>query len=169
MLFGAFQHESFYREVEPRYRRLAEHADEADVFADFPSRAPRRRRARSRSRSRATTRWATSGRSSSTRPGYAACLLAWEQPGVTEPGSARDLEPPLRGDLDRRPAPRPARAALAAARLVGRSAPEDAERLSALLRRAARSRSSSPAPALTALTNRIVAYLEDLPRVAPAR
>src|SRR3954471_22151088 len=39
ILVGAFQRERFYRAVEPRWRRLAAHADAAVVFADFQ--APR--------------------------------------------------------------------------------------------------------------------------------
>ena len=72
-------------------------------------RRPRARR--SRSRSPTATRWATSGRSIVDAPGYAACLLAWEQPGVTEPGGAARRRPALRGDLDHRPARDPPRRA----------------------------------------------------------
>ena len=54
VLFAAFQHEPFYREVQPRYARIARCADAATVFADFPAGAPpgRTRRPRSRSRRR---------------------------------------------------------------------------------------------------------------------
>ena len=42
VLVGAFQHEPFYRAVEHRYRRLAQAADAAVVFADFAAeRKPR--------------------------------------------------------------------------------------------------------------------------------
>ena len=91
-------------------------------------------------------------------PGYAACLLAWEQPGVTEPGDD--------GDLDRRfeaiwtidPATT-RRAAEVAARLAARADPELGERLDALLTDRPLA-FEQPAPALTALTSRMVAYLE---------
>ena len=36
VVFGAFQHERNYRHEEHRYRRMAERADAAVVFADFP-------------------------------------------------------------------------------------------------------------------------------------
>ena len=35
VLFGAFQHEEFYRDVEPRYRRISQFSDAAIAFADF--------------------------------------------------------------------------------------------------------------------------------------
>lgn len=35
VVFGAFQRDPFYREVEPRYRRMAQLADASVVFADF--------------------------------------------------------------------------------------------------------------------------------------
>src|SRR4051794_18556463 len=37
VLVGAFQRERFYRPIEPRWRRMAAHADAAVVFADFPA------------------------------------------------------------------------------------------------------------------------------------
>ena len=89
MLVGAFQHEPFYRAVEPRYRRLARCADAAVVFADFaqeskppggPVEIPIAPEAA------LGNEWAVV----IDAPGYAACLLAWEQPGVTEPGDADD-------------------------------------------------------------------------------
>ena len=44
-------------------------------------------------------------------PGYAACLLAWEQPGRDRARQARRPRSALRGDLDHRPARDPARGA----------------------------------------------------------
>src|SRR3954465_2702376 len=87
VVFGAFQREQFYRHVEPRYRRLALHADAAAVFADFPA---TRRPAGGPVEIRIDpadalgNEWAVIVDA----PGYSACLLAWEQPGVTEPGGA---------------------------------------------------------------------------------
>ena len=161
VLFAAFQLESFYREVEFRYRRLADQADEAYVFADFPElhRRPRAPTEVPIARDDALgNEWAVVVDA----PGFAACLLAWEQPGVTEPGSSRDLERRFEAIWTVDPAST-RQAALAAARLVGRQAPEDGERLTAMLvgRPLAL---EQPAPALTALTNRMVAYLEDRPR-----
>ena len=45
VVFGAFQRERNYRAVQHRYRRLAENADAAVVFADFAEPRDRRRRA----------------------------------------------------------------------------------------------------------------------------
>ena len=62
-------------------------------------------------------------------PGYAACLLAWEQPGVTEPGGAGDADRRFEAiwTLDPRAT---RRAAEVAARLAARADPEYGERLS---------------------------------------
>jgi DICT domain-containing protein len=158
VLFGAFQRERFYRDVEPRYRRLAKHADAAVVFADFaqvrhepgaPVEIP------IADEDALGNEWAVIVDA----PGYAACLLAWEQPGRSEPGGVRDPDRRFEAiwTLDPRAA---RRAAEVAARLAGRADPELGKRLAALLadRPLAAER---PAPALTGLTNRIVAYLEE--------
>jgi DICT domain-containing protein len=160
VVFGAFQQERFYRSVERRYQRLAMHADAAAVFADFPGGvrhpaggpveipiAPE---------DVLGNEWAVVVDA----PGYAACLLAWEQPGTIEP------EGP--GDVDRRfeaiwtidpQATR--RAAQAAARLAGNVDPAYGRGLEELL--ADRPLAlEQPAPALTALTNRMLAYVEEL-------
>jgi DICT domain-containing protein len=157
VVFGAFQRERFYRRVQPRYRRIALHADAAAVFADVP--ADRRPRGGPVElpidpADALGNEWAVVVDA----PGYAACLLAWEQPGVIEPGGA--------GDRDRRfeaiwtvdpVATR--RAAQVAARLAGRADPVFGEHLEALLGDRPLAL-EEPAPALTALTNRMVAYLE---------
>jgi DICT domain-containing protein len=157
VLFAAFQREAFYRAVEPRYRRLARHADEAYVFADF--RAPRRvPHAATEVPIEADDALGNEWAVVVDAPGLAACLVAWEQPAAQEPGSA--------GDLDRRfeaiwtvdPAAT-RRAAQVGARLVGRTMPAEEERLTELL--AARPLAlEQPVPVLTALTNRLVGYLE---------
>jgi DICT domain-containing protein len=158
VVFGAFQREPFYRRVEPRYRRLAMHADAAAVFADFPAglRHPDGAPAEIplAPGDALGNEWAVIVDA----PGYAACLLAWEQPGVTEPGGP--------GDHDRRfeaiwtiDASATRRAALVAARLAGRADPVFGEHLHALLEDRPLAL-EQPAPALTALTNRMVAYLE---------
>ena len=100
-------------------------------------------------------------------PGYAACLLAWEQPGDTAPGDPNDLRRRFEAIWTIDPlATR--RAAQVGARLAARVDPETGERLQALL--ADRPLAlEEPAPALTALTNRIVAYLEDVARRAHRR
>jgi DICT domain-containing protein len=159
VVFGAFQREPFYRRVERRYRRLAMHADAAAVFADFPAGVRHPAGAPAEipiaSDDALGNEWAVIVDA----PGYAACLLAWEQPGACEPGGA--------GDRDRRfeaiwtidpQATR--RAAQVAARLAGRADPAYGEQLQELL--ADRPLAlEEPAPALTALTNRMVAYLQE--------
>src|SRR3954462_6631863 len=127
LLFGAFQREEFYRQVEPRYRRLAKHADAAAVFADFPA-VPREPGAPVEipiPRDDALgNEWAVVVDA----PGYAACLLAWEQPGVTEPGGARDPDRRFEAiwTLDPRAT---RRAAEVAARLAGRADPALGQRV----------------------------------------
>jgi MerR family transcriptional regulator, light-induced transcriptional regulator len=156
VLFGAFQEERFYRPVEHRYRRITEVADAAVVFADFPAGGRRPEGGPAEipiARDDALgNEWAVI----LDAPGYAACLLAWEHPG--DPGDP--------GDPDRRfeamwtiDPQVTRRASLVAAALAGRSDPELGERLESMLadRPLALER---PAPGLTALTNRIVAYLE---------
>lgn len=157
VLFGAFQHEPFYRAVEARYRRLARVADAAAVFADFPK---LRHECGAPSeipidpQDVLGNEWAVIVDA----PGYAACLLAWEMPGVVPPGG---------DDMHRRfealwtvdpLATR--RAAHVAARLAGRADPAYGERLQTLLENRPLA-AESPPPALTALTNRVIAYLED--------
>jgi DICT domain-containing protein len=161
LLFAAFQHESNYRQVEHRYRRLAGIADAAAVFADFP----------------AGLRTPAGGpveipippedalRSEWTvivdAPGYAACLLAWERPSAPGAGEA---------DLDRRYEalwtldPRATRrASQVATGLVARGDAAAGARFEALLRDRPLA-VEEPSPALTALTNRALAYVESAER-----
>jgi MerR family transcriptional regulator, light-induced transcriptional regulator len=160
VMFGAFQREHNYRAVEHRYRAIARTADAVVVFADFarldgghaaPVEVPLE------AGDALGNEWAVVVDA----PGYAACLLAWEQPGVTEPGSARDLDRRFEAIWTVDPVAT-RRAAEVAAQLVGRSAPEDQERLTAMLDGRPLAL-EQPAPALTSLTNRLVAYLEALP------
>ncbi|MCU0258651.1 MAG: MerR family transcriptional regulator [Solirubrobacteraceae bacterium] len=157
VLVGAFQHEGFYRAVEPRYRSLTRTADAAVVFADFPQ---VRRPAGGpveipiAPAEALGNEWAVV----IDAPGYAACLLAWEQPGVTEPGSPEDLGRRFEAIWTVDPVAT-RRAAEVGARLAARHDPDTGERLTELL--ADRPMAvEEPAPALTALTNRVVAYLE---------
>ncbi len=156
VLIGAFQHEEFYREVEARYRRIARQADAACVFADFASvrREPGRPVEIPIGPDDALgNEWAVIVDA----PGYAACLLAWEMPGVTEPGSPNDMS--RRFDRCGRSTPsRPA---------ARRRWPPGWPATGRVLRAAARGlladrplASEQPSPTLTALTNRLVAYLE---------
>lgn len=163
LLFGAFQREAFYREVERRYRRLARGADAAVVFADFshvrrPSDAPVE--VPIEPDEHLADEWAVIADA----PGYAACLLAWELP--EEDGSER---PERCFEAIWTLCPRATRdAARVAARLAARQDPVLGEELEALL--ADRPPAfAQPVPALTALTNRLVAYLEDCPQAMFAR
>jgi DICT domain-containing protein len=154
VVIAAFQRERHYRAVEHRYRRLARVADACVAFADFaragggdgePRRVP------IRPGDALGNEWAVIVDS----PGYAACLLGWESPGPAE-----------RADSDRRfealwtldPAI-VRRAALAGAAIVRERAPAVAEDLDALLRDRPLAL-EAPSAGLTALTNRIVSYLD---------
>ncbi|MET0602484.1 MAG: DICT sensory domain-containing protein, partial [Baekduia sp.] len=150
--------ERFYRRVERLYRRLALHADAAAVFADFsggvrhPDGAPAE--IPIDGDDALGNEWAVI----IDAPGYAACLVAWEQPGLTEPGGPGDAARRFEAIWTIDPqATR--RATQVAARLVGRVDAPFGERLQELL--ADRPLAlEEPAPALTALTNRMIAYLE---------
>jgi MerR family transcriptional regulator, light-induced transcriptional regulator len=157
LLFGAFQQERFYREVETRYRRMSRYCDAAAVFADFPQVnrpdggpveipiCPA---------DKLGNEWAVIVDA----PGYAACLLAWEVPGATQPGAADDLS--RRFEAIWTVDPRATRqAAQVAARLVALQDAALGAELEALLADRPLAM-EEPAPALTALTNRVVAYLE---------
>lgn len=157
ILFGAFQQERFYREVQSRYRSISRFSDAAVVFADFkaiarpeggPIEIPIAHE------DKLGNEWAVIVDAC----GFSACLLAWEVPGVTEPGSADDLNRRFEAIWTVDPhATR--RASQVAARLAGRADPELGE---ALLQRLEDRPLAleQPAPVLTALTNRMVAYLE---------
>ncbi len=158
MLIGAFQHEAFYRAVEPRYRRLARCADAAVVFADFAAEAQPEGgpvEIPIAPEDALGNEWAVV----IDAPGYAACLLAWEQPGVTEPGGADDLTRRFEAiwTID----PVATRRAATRRRAPGRSRGrrDYGRHLEALLTDRPMAL-EEPAPALTALTNRVVAYLE---------
>ena len=91
-------------------------------------------------------------------PGYAACLLAWEPERGLERGGPADRERRFEAiwtidpQLTRR-------AAVTAARLVARADQAQGDRLLAMLAQRPLA-VQSVAPALTTLTNRIVAYLD---------
>jgi DICT domain-containing protein len=157
ILFGAFQQERFYREVQPRYRSIARFSDAAVVFADFdaiarpeggPIEIPIAHE------DKLGNEWAVIVDA----PGFSACLLAWEVPGVTEPGSPDDLNRRFEAIWTVDPhATR--RASQVAARLAGRADPALGDELLARLEDRPLAL-EQPAPVLTALTNRMVAYLE---------
>jgi len=158
MIFGAFQRAAFYREVEPRYQRMAMHADSATVFADFDE----VRHTDSGvaeipidARNQLGNEWAVIVDA----PGYCACLLAWEQPGITQPGDDADMTRRFEAiwTIDARAT---RRAAQAAVRLVSLQDPVYGQELEALLTDRPLAL-EEPNPGLTALTNRVVAYLEN--------
>jgi DICT domain-containing protein len=154
VLVAAFQREPFYREVQARYRRMARTADAAMVFADFP----RVRHPRDggpvelpiEPDDALGNEWAVVVDA----PGYAACLLAWEQPGGTEDDRGRSFEAIWTVDPV---ATR--RAAQVGARLARRADPDYGHGVEELLAERPMAL-EHPAPALTALTNRVIAYLE---------
>jgi DICT domain-containing protein len=157
VLFAAFQREGFYRALEPRYRRMARNADAATVFADFsvlrrPSGAPVE--VPIAEGAALANEWAVIVDA----PGYAACLLAWEQPGAIEPEGPHDGDRRFEAiwTIDPRAT---RRAAQAAARLAGQADADYGRQLDDLLADRALAM-EQPAPALTALTNRLLAYVE---------
>jgi len=155
--FAAFQRERFFRSVEHRYKRIAALSDTTGVFADFSS-------VRHCPEGIAELPIAPEGALESEwavivdAPGYAACLLAWERPGREEPDGVAGVDRRFESFWSLEPLV-VREAALAAVGL--------AERIDAEYGRAARAlledrplATESPAPALTALTNRAISYLE---------
>jgi DICT domain-containing protein len=160
VVVGAFQAVRNFHAVEHRYRRLALAADACVVFADFeavrevpgePIEIP------IAAGDAMGDEWAVV----IDAPGYAACLLAWETPE-----SQRDRREHRLLDRDRRFEtvwtldPRVVRrAALAGAALAGQAVPELGERLETMLGDRPLA-FEAPAPGLTALTNRILDYMD---------
>jgi DICT domain-containing protein len=158
VVFAAFQKVRFFEAERHRYRRLAQRADAAVVFADFPvARVPDDggpAEVPIASDAALGNEWAVIVDA----PGYAACILGWERPrSPTEEGLP---------ELDRRfealwtldPAV-VRRASLVACQLTRPAAPALAEQIERTL--ADRPLAiESPAPGLSALANRMVAYLE---------
>ena len=154
---AAFQHERNYRVVEHRYRRIAELADAAVVFADFPgisTPAGAPAEIPIAADDALGNEWAVVVDA----PGYAACLLAWEQPPAAgekeRPDSERRFE--AAWTLDPEVVRRAAQVTCA---LVRRVDAELADRCGELLGERPLAM-EAPAPALTALTNRMIAYME---------
>ncbi len=157
ILFGAFQQERFYREVEARYKSISRFSEAAVVFADFdhverpeggPIEIPIAHE------DKLGNEWAVIVDAR----GFSACLLAWEMPGITEPGSPDDLNRRFEAIWTVDPfATR--RASQVAARLAGRADAALGEELQQKLDDRPLAL-EQPAPVLTSLTNRMVAYLE---------
>ena len=155
LLFAAFQEEQHYRAVEHRYARLARNADATTIFADFP--AERREDGKPVEipidlDDAIGNEWSVIVDA----PGYAACLLAWEHPRTAD---VPDLDRRFEGIWTLHPrATR--RAAQVAAKLAGQCDPAYGEELDALLGERPLA-VENPAPGLTALANRAIAYMEE--------
>jgi DICT domain-containing protein len=149
LLFGSFQRERFYRQSEDRWRELARTAAAAVVFADFPGdRPPRRRPVEVALADDAPLlrEWAVV----CDAPDAAACLAGFEQPHRGR-GSRRRFEAVWSVDPEVVRDATSIAAALAAAGEPAVDVPVTAQPptdATAIVRRA------------TAVTNRIVAYLD---------
>jgi len=154
IIFGAFQEEARYRDVEHRYRRLARQSDATTVFADFATerREPGRPAEIPIDLDDAIgNEWAVIVDA----PGYSACLLAWEHPrqdGIEDERRRFEAIWTVHPRAVRR-------SAEVAARLAGQVDAEYGAELEAKLRDRPLA-SEQPAPALTALTNRAIAYMD---------
>jgi DICT domain-containing protein len=151
VVFASFQHEANFRAVEHRYRRLAAVADVCVAFGGFaeleeadgePICVP------IADAGAMGSEWAVIVDA----PGYAACLLAWELP---ESGPD-DRRFEAVWTLDPRVV---RRAALVGAAITRTAKAELGDSIERLLQDRPLA-VESPAPGLTALTNRIVGYLE---------
>jgi len=154
LVIAAFQSERNYRAVEHRYRAMARTADVVVVFADFealggggddPVEVPLEQG------DGLGNEWAVVVDA----PGYAACLLGWEQPQAQP---VADLERRFESmwTLDPRVVRRAAQVAVTLARRADAALGERIEGLLAERPLAM----EQPAPGLTAVTNRIVGYLD---------
>jgi DICT domain-containing protein len=154
VVIAAFQRERHYRAVEHRYRAMARTADVVIAFAAFdgpgggggePFEVP------ILPDDGLGNEWAVIVDA----PGYCACLLAWEHPAS---GDVPDRERAFEAlwTLD----PRVVRRAAHVGAMLARRADEAlGERVDALLAERPLAM-EQPAPALTAVTNRIVGYLD---------
>ncbi|MDQ6749149.1 MAG: MerR family transcriptional regulator [Actinomycetota bacterium] len=157
VVVAAFQMECFYRRVDHRYRRLAAVADAALVFADFPALhipAGGAAEVPIPTGEPLEHEWVLI----IDAPGYAACLLAWERAGPHAPGGPDDADRCFEAMWTTDPEVT-RRACLVGANLASRVDPGLGGRVQSLLGDRPLAL-ESPAPALTALTNRIIAYLE---------
>ncbi len=153
MVFGAFQRQAFYERVSHRYEQIAMRSDAAVVFADFPE-VVRKPGLPTRVPIASTDALGNEWAVVVDAPGYSASLLAWERPNRAA-GGERLFEAVL--SLDPRAA---RRAAKVASMLARRRDPALGDSLDALLDGRPLAM-EPPASALTSLTNRMVAYLDD--------
>lgn len=153
IVVGAFQREAFYRRVAHRYEQIAPRSDATIVFADFDEVTERKGHPTQipiAPTDALGNEWAVVVDA----PGYAACLLAWERPNRAM-GGERMFEAIL--SLD----PRAVRRAVkVSGALAGRRDPRLAADLEALVDGRPLA-TEPPASALTSLTSRMVAYLDE--------
>ena len=157
VVVGAFQAIRNFTPVAHRYDRMARNADACIVFADFPALRARDGHPTEipiTSDDALGNEWAVVVDA----PGYAVCLLAWETPESSRDDHLPDRERIFEAlwTLDPRVV---RRASLAGAALVGRVDEALGERLEQMLRDRPLP-FEAPVPGLTALTNRIVGYLD---------
>ncbi|MBO9534670.1 MAG: MerR family transcriptional regulator [Solirubrobacteraceae bacterium] len=154
VVVGAFQRSRFFERVGHRYRQIAPRSDATIVFADWPEvtdvpgepiRVP------IAPTDALGNEWAVVVDA----PGYAACLLAWERPNRAA-GGQRMFEAVL--SLDPRAV---RRAVMVAVALAGRRDPAIGTRLDELISGRPLA-TEPPASALTSLTSRMVAYLDEV-------
>ena len=152
VVIGAFQSERNYRAVEHRYRRLAHVADAVGVFATFDEVQDRQRRRARRDPGRTTDALGHEWAVIVDAPGYAACLVGWEPPDSTPRERVFEAVWTMDPSVVRRAAQvGAALARVQRARVVGAAA-------SIARRPPARRRVADPG--LTALTNRMLGYLD---------
>jgi DICT domain-containing protein len=157
VVVAAFQHQRNYRAVHHRYRRLAQIADAAVVFADFPEmRRPERGPVEIpiAPDDALGNEWVVV----IDAPGYAACLLGWERPESQQQPGLPEMERRFEAawTLDPLVVRRAGRAAATLARRADQRYGAQLEEMLADRPYAL----EAPAPGLTALTNRIFSYLE---------
>jgi DICT domain-containing protein len=159
IVLGAFQLGRHYRAVEHRYRRMAEAADLAAVFADFGSEHETVEVDREpielgiRTDDPMGHEWAVV----IDAPGFSVCLVAWEPPVPDPPADDLDRVFEAHWTMD----PEAVRAASQAGAAVARAtAPAVADRLDALLADRPLG-AEAGVDALEALAMRMVGYLED--------
>ena len=152
IIVGAFQQARFYGPVAARYEQIAKRSDATIVFADFdevsvhegePTRVP------ITEADALGNEWAVVVDT----PTYSASLLAWERPNRAS-GDEREFEAIF--SLDPRAA---RRATTVAARLVSRRDADLGARLTEQIQRRPLP-AEAPVATLTALSNRMVAYLD---------
>lgn len=156
LCFGAFQQEERYRAVQPRWDALARVADASAVFADFPAlRRPEHAAAEIPidPSSPLGREWAVVVDA----PGYAALLVAWELPEAREAG-APDHTRRFEAFWTLDPVHVRSAARVSATLVAGADAELGAEMEGVLADRPLAL--ERPPSALTALTNRMVEYLE---------